>query len=188
MEALEMNRKATIERKTRETNIEARMDLEGSGTAKIDCDDHFLKHMLESLSKYSSFDITLRASGDDEHHLIEDVAIVLGMALREAIGDQPIERISSSLVPMDDALVLVAIDLIDRPYVDIECPDQLYHHFLRSFAMSSGMTLHVKIISGFDEHHLIEATVKALGRALGKAVAQRQTLLSTKSKPKVRKA
>jgi imidazoleglycerol-phosphate dehydratase len=188
MEANEMTRVASIERKTKETCIEARMELEGSGSARIVCEDRFLKHMLESLSKYSSFDISLTATGDDEHHLIEDVAIVLGMALREAIGEQPIERIASSLVPMDDALVLVALDLIDRPYVDIECPDQLYHHFLRSFAMSSGMTLHVKVISGFDEHHVIEATVKALGRALQKAVAKRETLLSTKSRPKVRKA
>jgi len=116
------------------------------------------------------------------------VAIVLGMAMREAIGDQPIQRIASSMVPMDDALVVVAMDLIDRPYVDIECPDQLYHHFLRSFAMTSGMTLHVKVVRGFDEHHIIEATIKALGRALSKAVAQRENLLSTKSKPKVRKS
>lgn len=183
-----MNRVASIERKTRETDIEVRLDLEGSGVAKVDCDDHFLLHMLESLSKYSGFDITMKAKGDDEHHLLEDVAIVLGMALREAIGDQPIQRIASSMVPMDDALVVVAMDLIDRPYVDIECPDQLYHHFLRSFAMTSGMTLHVKVVRGFDEHHIIEATIKALGRALSKAVAQRENLLSTKSKPKVRKS
>jgi imidazoleglycerol-phosphate dehydratase len=143
--------------------------------------------MLESLAKYADFDITLKATGDNEHHLLEDVAIVLGMALREAIGDQPIQRIASSMVPMDDALVIVALDLIDRPYVDIECPDPLYHHFLRSVAMSSGMTLHVMVERGFDEHHIVEATVKALGRALNKAVAQRERMLSTKSKPKVRK-
>jgi imidazoleglycerol-phosphate dehydratase len=143
--------------------------------------------MLESLAKYADFDITLKAVGDNEHHLLEDVAIVLGMALREAIGDQPIQRIASSMVPMDDALVVVALDLIDRPYVDIECPDPLYHHFLRSVAMSSGMTLHVMVERGFDEHHIVEATVKALGRALNKAVAQRERMLSTKSKPKVRK-
>ena len=183
-----MNRVACIERKTKETCIEARMELEGSGTARIECEDHFLKHMLESLCKYSSFDFDLSATGDDRHHLVEDVAIVLGMALREALGEQPIERIASSLVPMDDALVLVALDLIDRPYVDIECPDPLYHHFLRSFAMSSGMSLHVKVISGFDEHHVIEASFKALGRALAKAVVRRDSVLSTKSKPKVRKA
>ncbi len=182
-----MNRVATIDRETKETKIELRLDLDGSGDADINCDDQFLTHMLESLAKYSDFDLTLCAKGDNEHHLLEDVAIVLGMALREAIGDQPIQRIASSMVPMDDALVVVAMDLIDRPYVDIECPDPLYHHFLRSVAMSSGMTLHVKVVRGFDDHHIVEATVKALGRALNKAVAQRERMLSTKAKPKVRK-
>jgi imidazoleglycerol-phosphate dehydratase len=182
-----MSRSATIDRETKETKIEIELNLDGSGTADISCDDQFLTHMLESLAKYADFDITLKAVGDNEHHLLEDVAIVLGMALREAIGDQPIQRIASSMVPMDDALVVVALDLIDRPYVDIECPDPLYHHFLRSVAMSSGMTLHVMVERGFDEHHIVEATVKALGRALNKAVAQRERMLSTKSKPKVRK-
>jgi len=182
-----MSRSATIDRETKETKIEIELNLDGSGTTDISCDDQFLTHMLESLAKYADFDITLNAVGDNEHHLLEDVAIVLGMALREAIGDQPIQRIASSMVPMDDALVVVALDLIDRPYVDIECPDPLYHHFLRSVAMSSGMTLHVMVERGFDEHHIVEATVKALGRALNKAVAQRERMLSTKSKPKVRK-
>ena len=182
-----MSRSATIDRETKETKIEIELNLDGSGTTDISCDDQFLTHMLESLAKYADFDITLNAVGDNEHHLLEDVAIVLGMALREAIGDQPIQRIASSMVPMDDALVVVALDLIDRPYVDIECPDPLYHHFLRSVAMSSGMTLHVKVERGFDEHHIVEATVKALGRALNKAVVQRERMLSTKSKPKVRK-
>ncbi|MGD1059892.1 MAG: imidazoleglycerol-phosphate dehydratase [Methanomassiliicoccales archaeon] len=180
-------RTAKLERKTRETEISCELDLDGSGRARIDVPDQFLRHMLESLTKYSSFDIDLKAKGDNEHHLIEDVAIVLGSALKEAIASQPIERISSATVPMDDALVTVALDLIDRPYVDIDCPDPLYLHFLRSFAMSSGMTLHVVIVRGFDEHHLVEATVKALGLALSSAVAPRETLLSTKDKPKVRK-
>ncbi|HUL39770.1 MAG TPA: imidazoleglycerol-phosphate dehydratase [Methanomassiliicoccales archaeon] len=182
-----MNRVARIERETKETKIEVKLDIDGSGISEISCDDQFLNHMLESLAKYSDFDLDVVAKGDNEHHLLEDVAIVLGMALREAIGDQPIQRISSSIVPMDDALVMVALDLIDRPYVDIECPDPLYHHFLRSLAMSSGMTLHVKVERGFDEHHVVEATIKALGRALNKAIAQRERMLSTKAKPKVRK-
>jgi len=182
-----MNREALIERETKETCIEVKLNLDGSGKVDIDCDDQFLAHMLESLAKYSDFDLAVKAKGDNEHHLLEDVAIVLGMALREAIGDQPIQRIASSMVPMDDALVVVALDLVDRPYVDIECPDPLYHHFLRSVAMSSGMTLHVKVVRGFDEHHVVEATIKALGRALNKAVCQRERMLSTKAKPKVRK-
>jgi len=182
-----MSRKALLERKTRETDVKVRLELEGSGQAKILMDDPFLTHMLNSLAKYASFDMEIRAKGDNEHHLIEDVAIVLGMALREAIGERPIERMASATVPMDDALVTVAIDLIDRPYVDIECPDPNYHHFLRSFAMSSGMTLHVVAVKGFDEHHLVEATIKALGKALMIAVQRRDAPLSTKSKPAVRK-
>jgi imidazoleglycerol-phosphate dehydratase len=180
-------RTAKLERRTKETDIQCKLELDGSGKAKVDVPDQFLRHMVESLAKYSSFDIDLKARGDNEHHLVEDVAIVLGSALKEAIASRPIERISSATVPMDDALVTVALDLIDRPYVDIDCPDSLYLHFLRSFAMSSGMTLHVLVVRGFDDHHVVEATVKALGLALSKAVAPRKTLLSTKDQPKVRK-
>jgi imidazoleglycerol-phosphate dehydratase len=180
-------RTAKLERRTKETDIQCKLGLDGSGKAKIDVPDQFLRHMLESLAKYSSFDIDLKAKGDNEHHLIEDVAIVLGSTLKEAIASQPIQRIASAMVPMDDALVTVALDLIDRPYVDIDCPDALYLHFLRSFAMSSGMTLHVVVVRGFDDHHVVEATVKALGLALSEAVRPRKTLLSTKDQPKVRK-
>ena len=182
-----MSRKALLQRKTKETDIEVSIELDGEGRTQLDLEDQFLTHMLESLSKYSSIDIKLKATGDNEHHLIEDVAIVLGLALNQALGDGPIERIASSTVPMDDALVTVAIDLIDRPYVDIDCPDPLYHHFLRSFAMSSGMTLHVVAVRGFDQHHVVEASIKALGLALKSAVRPRSRLLSTKNKPKVRK-
>jgi imidazoleglycerol-phosphate dehydratase len=182
-----MSRKAILQRKTKETDIELSLELDGKGKAELDLEDQFLAHMLESLSKYASFDIKLRAKGDNEHHLIEDVAIVLGLALDQARGEAPIERIASATVPMDDALVTVAIDLINRPYVDIDCPDPLYHHFLRSFAMSSGMTLHVVVVRGFDPHHVVEATIKALGLALKGAVRPRGALLSTKDKPRVRK-
>ncbi len=182
-----MSRVAEIERKTRETDVVVKVGLDGTGKAKVDIDDQFLRHMLESLAKYSSFDVAVAGKGDNEHHLIEDVAIVLGSAMRKAIGEVPIERIASATVPMDDALVTVSLDLIDRPYVDIDCPDPLYHHFLHSFAMSSGMTLHVLVIRGFDDHHVVEASVKALGLALRAATLTRKTLLSTKDKPKVRK-
>ena len=182
-----MSRVAEVERKTRETDIVVKVQLEGTGGSKVNIDDQFLRHMLESLAKYSSFDIEVSGKGDNEHHLIEDVAIVLGSAVRKAIGEGPIERIASATVPMDDALVTVSLDLIDRPYVDVDCPDPLYHHFLRSFAMSSGMTLHVLVIRGFDDHHVVEASVKALGLALRDATVPRRTLLSTKEKPRVRK-
>ncbi len=180
-------RTAELDRHTKETQVECRLDLDGNGKSTVDVPDQFLRHMIESLAKYSSFDIDLEAKGDNEHHLIEDVAIVIGLALKEAIASQPIARISSATVPMDDALVTVALDLVERPYVDVDCPDTLYLHFLRSLAMSSGMTLHVVVMRGFDEHHVVEATVKALGLALSKATRQRDTLLSTKDRPKVRK-
>jgi len=183
-----MSRKALLQRKTKETDIEVTIELDGKGKTELELEDHILTHMLQSLSKYAAFDIRLKATGDNEHHLIEDVAIVLGLALNEALGSGAIERIASSTVPMDDALVTVAIDLIDRPYVDIDCPDPLYHHFLRSFAMSSGMTLHVVALRGFDPHHVVEASIKALGLALKSAVRPRSALLSTKNRPKVRKS
>jgi imidazoleglycerol-phosphate dehydratase len=183
----EAMRKAAVERKTRETEVSVTLALDGSGEAKISCDDQFLRHMLESLAKYASFDLTVKARGDNEHHLIEDVAIVTGSAIRQAIADQPIERIASATVPMDDALVTVALDMIDRPFVDIDCPDPLYMHFLRSLAMSAGITMHVVVERGFDEHHVVEATVKALGMALRRAAVPRTSLLSTKDKPKVRR-
>jgi len=180
-------RMANLSRKTKETDIEISIVLNGSGTCQIECKDQFLRHMLETLGKYASFDLAMKIVGDNEHHLIEDTAIVLGMALRQAIHDAPIERISSATVPMDDALVTVAVDLIDRPYADIECPNDLYRHFLRSFAMASGITLHVIVQRGFDEHHIIEATFKALGLALKNAALQRKDVLSTKETPRIRR-
>ena len=176
-----------ISRKTRETEIELSIELDGEGAANIDCQDQFLQHMMETLTKYASFDIVLRASGDNEHHLIEDVGIVLGMGLREAIGDGAIKRRSDRVVAMDDALVMVVIDLIDRPYADLECPDTLYTHFLRSMAMSAGITLHTVQMRGFDDHHIVEATFKALGLCLRDALASQEELLSTKAAPEVRR-
>ncbi|MFA5313277.1 MAG: imidazoleglycerol-phosphate dehydratase [Methanomassiliicoccales archaeon] len=180
-------RKANVERKTKETDVTMSVDLDGTGKYDVACEEQFLRHMLETFSRYSSFDLKVKASGDNVHHLVEDAAIVLGTAVREAIGDVPVERIASAIVPMDDALVEVTIDVIDRPYADIDCPDVIYHHFLRSFAMSAGITLHVIVKRGFDEHHVVEASVKALGTALKKAVVPRSDVLSTKARPKVRR-
>jgi imidazoleglycerol-phosphate dehydratase len=180
-------RRAKVNRKTKETDVTIDLLLEGSGKAEVRCDDRFLGHMLETLSRYSGFDMEVDAVGDNDHHLVEDVAIVLGSALKEALADIPTERIASSLVPMDDALVEVTLDIIDRPYADIDCPNVLYHHFMRSFAMSSGITLHIIVKRGFDDHHVVEASFKALGSALRKATQPRQDLLSTKDKPKTRR-
>jgi imidazoleglycerol-phosphate dehydratase len=179
-------RTAELERKTRETNVSVKLNINGNGKFEVKCDIQFLKHMVETFARYGSFDISLTATGDDEHHLIEDVAISLGTAFKKALDDKPVERMSTVIIPMDDALMMVSVDIIERPFADIDCPDQLYSHFLRSFAMSSGITLHVVQIRGFDEHHIIEATFKALGTALKNACSPRKTELSTKDRPKVK--
>ena len=175
-------RKCTLSRKTKETDISITLNIDGSGNIEVDVPDKFLRHMLETLAKYANFDLKLRAKGDLAHHLIEDVAIVLGKALREAIGDIPIKRVAHAVVPMDEALVMASIDLIDRPYVEVSVPDLMYDHFFRSFAMESRATIHSQIIRGKDEHHIIEATFKALGISLKDATRKRDGVLSTKSK------
>jgi imidazoleglycerol-phosphate dehydratase len=180
------DRAAELERSTRETSVSIKLNIDGTGRFDVECNTQFLKHMVETLARYGSFDITVKASGDDEHHLVEDVAITLGTVFKKAIDDRPVERMSTAIVPMDDALVMVSVDIVERPFADIDCPDQLYHHFLRSFAMSSGITLHVVKIRGFDEHHIVEASFKALGTALKNSVSPRKTELSTKDKPKVK--
>jgi imidazoleglycerol-phosphate dehydratase len=180
-----MDRKAEVVRKTRETEVRLKLDLDGAGEIKVECGDQFLRHMVETLGRYADFDLTLKAEGDDVHHLVEDVAIVLGKTVRQCLGESPIERTAFSLVPMDDALVQVAVDIIERPFADVDCPDTLYAHFLRSFAMSSGITLHVMVLRGYDEHHMVEASFKALGKALRSAVRPRGSELSTKDRPKV---
>ncbi len=179
------NRTAVIERKTRETQITVDLNLDGSGKFDVECDIQFLKHMIETFSRYSNIDIKLRAVGDNDHHLIEDVGITLGKAFAQALGGQPIERMCTKTVVMDDALVLTSLDIVDRPYAEIDCPDPLYHHFFRSFAMSAGITLHIMVIRGFDEHHIIEAGFKSMGLAVKGAIVRRDSELSTKDKVKV---
>ncbi|MDR3206508.1 MAG: imidazoleglycerol-phosphate dehydratase [Candidatus Methanoplasma sp.] len=178
-------RTAKIERRTRETEVSVELNIDGEGRFSVESDIKFLKHMVETFTRYASFDVKLSASGDDEHHIVEDAAITLGTAFREALGSAPVERTASATLPMDDALVTVSVDIIDRPFADIDCPDPLYQHFLRSFAMSAGLTLHVVKIRGFDEHHIVEASFKGLGKALRGAVAPRDAELSTKDKAKV---
>lgn len=180
------SRKANLERKTRETCVCIELDIDGTGTFNVNCENQFLKHMIETLARYASFDINMNASGDNDHHLVEDVAISLGTCLKKALNESPIERMHTSIIPMDDALVMVSIDLIDRPFADIDCLDSLYSHFFRSLAMSSGITLHTLKLRGSDEHHIVEATFKALGVALKNAVTLRNTELSTKDSVKVK--
>lgn len=173
-------RKTEIERSTRETTVKVALDIDGTGKFDVTSDIQFLKHMTETLARYASFDITMTATGDNDHHIIEDAAITVGKALRRCIGDEPIERTATAVIPMDDALVMASLDLVDRPYCDADLPDPLYTHWMRSFAMSAGMTLHIVVIRGFDEHHIIEAAFKAVGKALSTAVRIRGTTLSTK--------
>ena len=173
-------RAASIKRETRETNVSVEFNLDGSGQFDVECDIQFLKHMVETLARYADFDIKMKASGDNDHHLIEDAAITLGKALREALGEVPIERMATATVVMDDAMVMTSLDLVDRPYCEADCPDPLYLHFFRSFAMTAGITLHILVIRGFDEHHIIEAGFKSMGRALKEAVKVRSTELSNK--------
>ena len=173
-------RTSSIERSTRETRISVDLDIDGTGD--VTCEIQFLKHMTETLARYAGFDLVLSAEGDNDHHIIEDTAITLGKAIRQAMGDEPIERMATAVIPMDDALVMASLDLVDRPYADIDCPDPLYTHFMRSLAMSAGMTLHIVVIRGFDEHHIVEAGFKATGKALAEALRRRSTELSTKDR------
>jgi imidazoleglycerol-phosphate dehydratase len=181
-------RRKEMGRRTRETEIVVKLDLDGSGTYKCDIPDEFLRHMVETLARYSGTDIVISAKGDIAHHLIEDVAIALGRTFREALGDTTVQRIGSAVVPMDDALVQVSVDLVDRPFVHIEVPNLMYEHFLRSFAMELKATVHTVVLRGKDEHHIVEATFKALGLALKEAMARSGKTMSTKSKVEWRKA
>lgn len=183
-----MSRKSKQERKTNESVVNISLNLDGSGVAKINTGIGFLDHMLNHIAMLGLFDIEVMVNGDlhvDAHHTIEDVGIVLGKTFLQAIGDKAgITRIGHSYVPMDDALAFVAIDFSNRPYSTIEIPwtgkyfgskqDELIpvtliDHFLQTFAMNASITLHVKVLSGKDDHHKAEAVFKALGRALDKA-------------------
>jgi imidazoleglycerol-phosphate dehydratase len=191
-------RTARVERKTEETSIELELNLDGTGQRQIDTGVGFFDHMLSHVAVHGMLDLVVRATGDlhvDAHHTVEDVGIVLGVALRQALGDrQGIARYGQSLLPMDEALVLVALDFSNRglyvgalPFTTEHVGGfdvQLVTEFLRAVAHNAGMTLHVRLICGDNTHHQAEAVFKGLGRALRQAVAldaQRQdTVPSTK--------
>lgn len=169
-----------VERKTRETTVAVDLTLDGSGRYDVETDNRFLTHMMETLTRYAGFDLHLRATGDLEHHLIEDIAITIGQAFKEAHGGAPCRRIAYDFVPMDDALVLCAVDLVDRPYYEGGLPIPIWEHWFRSFAMEARINLHLEVLRGRDTHHIVEASFKALGRALRRALAPRDTEISTK--------
>ena len=179
------NRIATVERKTKETDVRVTLNLDGTGTANITTSVPMLDHLLSHVAVHGLLDLEIRATGDlqiDAHHTVEDVAIVLGDALDRALGDKRgIARMGHAYVPMDDALAFVAIDLSGRAYAVIDAPlsapmlgampTSLAAHFLETLATHARMNLHARVLYGRDDHHKAEALFKALGRALALAVA-----------------
>jgi len=176
------SRTAKIKRETKETKVTLELGVDGTGQAKISTGIKMFDHLLSQTVKHGRFDLKLSASGDDEHHLIEDVAICLGKALAEALGDKRgIIRMADADVPMDDALAAVAVDISGRGYTVLELPfadndmagfpTDLIRHFLESLAIEARLNLHARIIYGTNDHHKAEALFKALGRALDMATS-----------------
>jgi len=157
-----------IRRETRETRVTVSMKR-GNGPSQVTMDDQFLVHMVETLARYAGLEIRMEAAGDLRHHLVEDVAITLGTALADLIPERA-HRYGSAILPMDEALVMAAVDVGGRPYYVGRLPSVLYEHFLQSLAMHLKATLHVKVLRGRDRHHIVEAAVKATGLALREAM------------------
>jgi len=182
-----MNRLATRSRATKETSIDVTIDLDGTGVTDVSTGIPFYDHMLDQLGRHSGFDLRVQATGDlhiDTHHTVEDVAITVGEAFREALGDKRgIRRFASGRFPLDEALIDIALDLSGRAHVEWHVPmpeslplgnpafdPQLAEHAVTSFANAAAMTLHVELIRGRNVHHIIEATFKGLARSLRDAV------------------
>jgi imidazoleglycerol-phosphate dehydratase len=190
-------RRADIRRQTKETNIRVRLSLDGKGTAKVTTDIPFLDHMLELFARHGLFDLEISCRGDlqiDDHHSVEDVAICLGQTFLKTLGDKAgIVRYGSSVVPMDEALCRAVVDLSGRFYLVYEVKTrrqrignfsvELAEHFWRSFAESLRCNLHIDLLRGRNTHHILEASFKAVARALREAVARDariEGVLSTK--------
>lgn len=192
-----MERKAALTRTTKETDISLSLNLDGAGEGKIETGIGFFDHMLEGFAKHGFFDLSLKVQGDlevDGHHSVEDAGIVLGSAIRQALGDKKgIRRYGSCILPMDDALCLSAVDLCGRPYFAYECvfpterigglDTELVREFFYAVSYTAGMNLHIKMLSGINSHHMAEAMFKAFARALDEAVSfdtRIKDVLSTK--------
>lgn len=192
-----MGRTATVQRCTKETDIRLTLELDGSGRGDIATKIGFFDHMLDGFTRHGLFDLSLRCDGDVEvdcHHSIEDTGIVLGQAIREAVGDKKgISRYGSCILPMDEALVLCAVDLSGRPYLSYDATfhservggmdTQMAREFFYAVSYSAGMNLHIKVLSGENDHHIMEAMFKAFAKALDQATqydARITDVLSTK--------
>ena len=171
------NRRSVIKRETKETRINLELGVDGSGAHEIATGIEMLDHLLAQVARHGRFDLKISASGDDHHHLAEDIGICLGKALGEALGEKRgIVRMADASVPMDDALAAVAVDIGGRGYTALELPfsandmlgfpTDLIRHFLESFATEARLNLHARIVYGVNDHHKAEALFKALGRAL----------------------
>lgn len=191
------SRIATVKRKTKETDIALTLYLDGSGKTDISTGIGFFDHMLNGFSRHGFFDLSVKTDGDlevDCHHTIEDTGIVFGTAIKEAVGDKAgIRRYGSMILPMDETLVLCAIDLSGRPYFAFDADftservgdmdTEMVREFFYAISYSAGMNLHMKVLSGTNNHHIIEALFKAFGKALDEAVStdeRIQGILSTK--------
>ena len=192
-----MSRKAELKRKTSETDISVSLELDGKGKYEVKTGIGFFDHMLEGFTKHGSFDLKLTANGDlnvDNHHTVEDVGIVLGSAIRQALGDKEgINRYASFIQPMDDTLVLVAVDLCNRPYLNFKYnfnvervgyfETETLNEFFYALSYAAGMNIHIKVLDGENAHHIIEAMFKGFANALKIACAKdgdRKGVLSTK--------
>ena len=178
-----MNREATVERNTKETQIQLTYRVDGTGKADIQSGVGFFDHMLDGFTRHGLFDLWLRVNGDlqvDDHHTIEDTGIVLGTAIKEAIGDKKgICRYGSCILPMDETLVLCAVDLSGRPYFVFDgafsgdkmgdMSTQMVREFFYAISYTAGMNLHLKVLSGGNDHHVAEAMFKSFAKALDKA-------------------
>ena len=173
-------RKATVTRETKETTVKVDLNIDGGSKFQITTGIRFFDHMLSQLAQHGVFDLKISATGSDQHHVAEDVAVTLGKAFTQALGNrQGIVRMSHAIVPMDDVLAMVALDIGGRGYSVIEVPfshhsisemsADLIHHFLVSFASEAKINIHAKVMSGVNDHHKAEAIFKALGRALDAA-------------------
>ncbi len=188
-------RAAEVIRRTRETNVRVRLNLDGTGQTEISTGIGFFDHMLTALGAHAGFDLLVKVEGDlnvDCHHTVEDTGIVLGQALQKALGDFPVARYGSAFIPMDEALGFVALDISKRPFLVFQCDftadrigemdTQMVEEFFRAFAFHAGITLHAKVEYGKNDHHKAEALFKALAHSLRTAVAPlgNRAVLSTK--------